>query len=60
MVHAILGAVLNAAGEARKAAVITVISLVPALAMLILFIRFWGGAGAALSSVMTILASSVV
>ena len=60
VVHAILGAVLNAAGEARKAAVVTVISLVPALAVLILFIRFWGGAGAALSSVVTILASCVV
>ena len=60
VVHAILGAVLNGAGEARKAAMITTVSLVPAVAMMILFIDLWGGAGAALSSTMITLASSVI
>jgi stage V sporulation protein B len=60
VIHAILGAVLNAAGDARKAAVITSATIAPALAMLVLFIHFWGGAGAALSSVVTILASCVI
>jgi stage V sporulation protein B len=57
VVHAILGAILNAAGEARKAAIITIASLVPALGLLILFIEFWGGPGAALSSVVITLSS---
>jgi stage V sporulation protein B len=60
VVHAILGAVLNGAGEARKAAIVTTVSLVPTLAMLILFIDFWGGAGAALSSTIVTLASCVI
>jgi stage V sporulation protein B len=60
VVHAILGAVLNAAGDARKAAVVTVISLVPALATLILFVHLWGGAGAAISSAVIMLISSAI
>ena len=60
VVHAILGAALNAAGEARKAAVVTVASIAPALAMLVLLIYYRGAAGAALSSVVTILASCVI
>jgi stage V sporulation protein B len=60
VVHAVLGAVLNGAGEARKAAIVTTVSLVPTLAMLILFIDFWGGAGAALSSTIVTLASCVI
>ena len=60
VVHAILGAALNAAGEARKAAVVTVATIVPALAMLVLLIYYRGAAGAALSSVVTILASCVI
>ena len=60
VVHAILGAVLNAAGDARKAAVVTIVTILPALAILILLIYLWGAAGAALSSVVTILASCVI
>ena len=60
VVHAVLGAALNAAGEARKAAIVTSASLIPALGMLILFIDLWGGAGAALSSAIVTLASCVI
>ena len=48
--QAILGSVLNAAGEARKAAAVTILSLIPSLAMLVIFIHFLGVIGAALSS----------
>jgi stage V sporulation protein B len=58
--HAIFGAALNAAGEARKAAIITVVSLVPVTAMLIFLIHMWGGTGAALSSTLTVLMSNVI
>ena len=58
--HAIFGAALNAAGEARKAAVITFVSLVPVTAMLIFLIHIWGGTGAALSSALTLLMSNVI
>jgi O-antigen/teichoic acid export membrane protein len=50
VVHAILGAVLNAAGEASKAAVISGVSLLPGLVMLVLLIHVYGGIGAALAS----------
>lgn len=60
VIHAIFGTALAAAGEARKAAMVTVVSLIPALAMLMLLIDAWGGAGAALSSALTILISSVL
>ena len=60
VVHAVLGAVLNGAGEARKAAIVTAVSLVPTLAMLILFIDFWGGVGAALSNAVVTLVSCVL
>jgi len=58
--HAIFGAALNAAGEARKAAIITVVSLVPVIAMLIFLIHIWDGTGAALSSTLTVLMSTVI
>ena len=58
--HAIFGAALNAGGEARKAAIMTVVSLVPVIAMLIFLIYIWGGRGAALSSALTILISNVI
>jgi O-antigen/teichoic acid export membrane protein len=60
VVHAILGAVLNGAGEARKAAIMTVVSFVPVIAMLIFLIHIWGGTGAALSSALTVLMSNVI
>lgn len=60
VIHAILGAVLNGAGEARKAAIITTVSLPPTLALLIVSIHFWGGVGAALSSAVITLISSVI
>lgn len=60
VIHAIFGTALAAAGEARKAAMVTMVSLIPALGLLILFTHAWGGAGAALSSALTILISSVV
>jgi O-antigen/teichoic acid export membrane protein len=48
--HAILGTTLEAAGEARTAAVVTVASFVPYIAVLLLFIPRWGTTGAAASS----------
>jgi len=65
VVHAILGAVLNAAGAARKAAIFSILSLAPFLAILVLLIYLWGGIGAALASVfitvvMTLIFSIVV
>jgi O-antigen/teichoic acid export membrane protein len=60
MVHAIFGTALTAAGEARKAAIITVVSLLPALGTLVLLILGWGATGAALSNALTILISSVI
>jgi O-antigen/teichoic acid export membrane protein len=52
MIHAILGTVLTAVGEARKAAVVTIVSLIPSLAMLVFLIHIWGGTGAALSNLL--------
>jgi stage V sporulation protein B len=60
VVHAIFGTVLNAAGEARKAAVVTFATIIPSVAILIFLIYFWGAAGAALSRVVTIIASCVI
>jgi stage V sporulation protein B len=60
VIQAVLGAVLNGAGQARKATIITTVSLVPALGMLVLFIHLWGGVGAALAGAATTLTSSVV
>jgi O-antigen/teichoic acid export membrane protein len=57
VVHAIFGTVLNAAGEARKAAVVTIATVLPSVAVLVFSIYFWGAAGAALSRVVTIVAS---
>jgi O-antigen/teichoic acid export membrane protein len=59
VIHAILGTALAAAGEARKAAVVTLVSLLPALGMLILLVQNFDAAGAALSNALTILMSSV-
>jgi hypothetical protein len=44
VIHAIFGTALAAAGEARKAAMVTMVSLIPALGLLILFTHAWGGA----------------
>jgi stage V sporulation protein B len=52
--HAIFGSILEAAGEARKASIVTMISFAPYLAMLFLFIPDWGAVGAALSGAVTI------
>ena len=57
LIHAILGTALTAAGEARKAAIVTLVSLLPALGAFILFVHLWGGAGAAFSSALTTLLS---
>jgi O-antigen/teichoic acid export membrane protein len=59
MIHAILGTALTAAGEARKAALVTFASLLPALALFIFFIHLWGGEGAALSNALIILITGV-
>ena len=58
--HAIFGAALNAAGEARKAAIMAVVTLVPVTAILVFLIHMWGGTGAALSSALTVLISNVI
>lgn len=60
MIHAILGTALTAAGEARKAALVTMVSLLPTLAMLILLIHVWGGAGAALSNALIVVISGAI
>ncbi len=60
LIHAILGTALTAAGEARKAAIVTVVSLIPALGTLIFLVHLWGGVGAALASALTVLLCSVI
>jgi stage V sporulation protein B len=60
VIHAILGTSLIAAGEARKAAVVVIASLIPAIGMLILFVSNWGAAGAAFSNLLIILISAAI
>jgi O-antigen/teichoic acid export membrane protein len=52
LVHAILCSALTAAGQARRAAVLEILTLAPAVAMYMFLIHNWGAAGAALSSVL--------
>ncbi len=47
--HAILGTILAAAGEARKASVVTILSFIPYIPVLVFFVPVWGGIGAAVS-----------
>jgi O-antigen/teichoic acid export membrane protein len=60
LVHGILGTALVAAGEARKAAIVIIVSLIPALAILIFFINIWGGIGAALGSALIAVMSTAI
>jgi stage V sporulation protein B len=52
LVHAILCSALTAAGQARRAAVLETLTLVPAAAMYMFLIHNWGATGAALSNVL--------
>jgi O-antigen/teichoic acid export membrane protein len=52
LIHAIFGSVLTAAGEARRGAVLTMATMVPAAIMYTFLIHNWGAAGAALSNVL--------
>ena len=57
--NAIMGAVLNAAGQARLAAILSGAMLLPGLVMLVFLVHFWGAVGAALANAV-ILAVSVI
>jgi stage V sporulation protein B len=58
-VHAILGTVLTAAGQARKAALVTCASIVPSVGMLVFLIHVSGATGAALSNALSTLISGL-
>lgn len=58
--HAILGAALAAAGQARHAAIATLATVGPSVATLVLLVLLWGAIGAALASALTVLGSSLV
>jgi O-antigen/teichoic acid export membrane protein len=60
VIHAILGTILAAAGEARKTAVVTLLSFVPYIAMLLVLISAWGSIGAAVSGAVIVALCVVV
>jgi O-antigen/teichoic acid export membrane protein len=60
MIHAILGTVLIAVGQARTAAMVILASLIPSLGMIVALIHIGGGVGAALSNAVVILMSTVI
>jgi O-antigen/teichoic acid export membrane protein len=60
VIHAIFATALIAAGQARKAAAVAMLSLIPTFAMLVVLVHSWGAAGAALSNALIVLISSVI
>jgi O-antigen/teichoic acid export membrane protein len=58
--HAILGTILTAAGEARKASIVALLSFVPYVSVLLLSIPVWGTVGAAASGAVILAICAII